>query len=37
MPTSYDLIIELSNNEKLQQYGIILSQHMTIYTNDWST
>ena len=33
MSTSYRLIIELSKNEKLQKYRIILSRH-TISTND---
>ena len=36
MSTSYGLIIELSRNEKQQEYRIILSQH-TIYTDSWTT
>ena len=34
MSTSYGLIIELSRNEKLQKYRIILSQH-TSYLHKW--
>ena len=37
MSTPYGLVIELSRNEKLQKYGIILSQHTNYFTNDWST
>ena len=34
MSTSYDLIVELSKNEKVQKYRIILSQH-TNYLHKW--
>ena len=34
MSTSYGLIIELSRNEKLKKYQIILSQH-TSYLHKW--